>query len=113
MMTLSLGQVTKMTRLVEDDGAQGTSILYGQLQCRVSLLFTCVVTNNTVTEGGTLIRIKTMVGQLAVSHPANGMYEISAIEIFETVLIRIMGVGLTVEVQRQGVLDPVLIMSIL
>ena len=46
-------------------------------------------------------------------HPADGMDEVSAIEIFEPVLIRVMGVGPTMEVSGRRVLNPVLIMSVL
>ena len=59
---LSLSQVAKATRLVKDDGAQSTGVLHSELQSGVSLLFTRVVTDNTTTEGGVLIRIEVMVG---------------------------------------------------
>ena len=64
-------------------------------------------------ECGTLIRVKLVTSQLTTSHPTDGMDEVSAIEIFEPVLIQVVGVGPTMEVDGGGVLNPVLIMSIL
>ena len=60
-----------------------------------------------------LIRVKLVTSQLTMRHLADGMDEISSIEIFEPVLIWVMGVGLTMEVGSRRVLDPVFIMSIL
>ena len=64
-------------------------------------------------KGGALVRVKMVMSQLATSHSTNGMDKIYAVEIFESVLIRIMGVGPMVEVKRGRVLNPILIMSIL
>ena len=46
-------------------------------------------------------------------HPTDGVDEITTVKIFKTVLIGIMGVGLTMKVKRGRVFNPVLIMSIL
>ena len=43
-------------------------------------------------EGGALVRVESVTRQLAACHPTDGMDEVSTIEIFKTVLIRVMGV---------------------
>ena len=69
--------------------------------------------NNAVTEGSTLVGIEMVTSQLTASYLANGVNEVPTIEIFEPVLIRVMGVGPTMKVGSGRVLDPVLITSIL
>ena len=64
-------------------------------------------------EGGTLVGIKLVTSQLMMSHPTDGMNEISTIEILEPALVRVMGVGPMVEVSRGRVFNPVLVTSIL
>ena len=68
---------------------------------------------DTATESSTLIRIEVVPSQLMTHHPTDGMDEISTIEIFEPVLIRVVGVGSTVEIGHRRVFYPVLITSIL
>ena len=46
-------------------------------------------------------------------HLTNGVDEITTVEVFETVLIWIVCIGMVVEVMSQGILNPILIMSIL
>ena len=60
-----------------------------------------------------LIGIQTMMGKFTISHTTNGMDEIATVKVFEPILIQIMGVGPTIEVQSGRVFDPVLITSIL
>ena len=69
--------------------------------------------NNTTAKLGTLIRVKTMASQLTARHPADGINEILAVEIFKPVLIWVRGVGATIEVMSQRIFDSVLVMSIL
>ena len=69
--------------------------------------------DNTTAEGGTLVGIKLVMSQLAMSHPTDGMDKVPTVEIFETILIRVVGVGPTMEVGSRRVFDPVLITSIL
>ena len=71
------------------------------------------MTDNTVTKGSMLIGIQTMTGKFMTSHTTNGVDEIVMVKVFKPVLIWIMGVGLTIEVQSRRVFDPILIMSIL
>ena len=66
-----------------------------------------------MTECGTLIRVETVTSQLATCHSTNSMDEVSMIEIFKSILVRVMGVGTTVEIVCQGVLNTVLVASIL
>ena len=54
-----------------------------------------------------------MTSQLAARHPANGVDEVATVEIFKTVLIRIVCIGVTVELMSRGILDPVLVTSVL
>ena len=69
--------------------------------------------NDTATKGSTLIWIELVTSQLTMSHTTDSVNEISTIEIFEPVLIRVMGVGPTVGLVSGRVLNPVLVTSIL
>ena len=69
--------------------------------------------DDTTTKGGTLIGIQMMTGKFMTSHPTNGVDEIVTVKVFKPVLIWIMGVGPTIEVQSRRVFDPILITSIL
>ena len=60
-----------------------------------------------------MIRIQLVTSQLTTGHPTDGVDEISVIEIFKPVLVRVMSIGLTVKVSGRRVLDPVLVTSIL
>ena len=64
-------------------------------------------------ECGALIGIETMTSQLTTCHPTDGVDEVTTEQIFELILIRVMGVGLTIKVVSQGILDPVFVMGIL
>ena len=110
---LSLSQIAQATQLVEDDRAQGTGILYSQLQRGIGLFFTCVVMDNATTKGGTLIGIKTVTSKFAMSDAADHMNEVPSVEVFEPVLIQVMSVGAAVKIHRRRVLDPVLVTSVL
>ena len=54
--------------------------------------------DNTATKVSTLIGAELVMGQLAMSHLTDGVNEVSAVEIFEPVLIQIVSVGPTMEV---------------
>ena len=69
--------------------------------------------NDTALKSSTLIRIKLMMRQLMPHHMAQSMDEVSMVQVVEPILIRVMGVGLTVEVMGRRVLNPILVMSIL
>ena len=71
------------------------------------------MTDNTATKGGALIRVEMIAGKLATSHPTNGVDEVATIQIFEPVLIRVMGVGTTVKVIRRRILPTLLVTSVL
>ena len=60
-----------------------------------------------------LVRVKMVTGKLATSHATDGMDEVATVEIFETILIWIVGVGVTVEVIGWRVLLTFLITSVL
>ena len=51
--------------------------------------------------------------QLVACHLTDGMDEVVTVQIFEPILIRVMGVRATVELMSRRVLYPVLITSIL
>ena len=101
------------TRLVEDNGAQGTSILHGQLQSRVSLFFANIMMDDAVTEGSALVWIKAMLSKFVSGHATDGMDEVMMVKVFKAILIGIMGVGTVVELMSGRAFDPVLVMSIL
>ena len=65
------------------------------------------------TEGGTLIRIKMMMGQFATHHLTDCMDEIPTVQVFEPVLIRVVCVGMPVKLMSGGIFNPVFVMSIL
>ena len=69
--------------------------------------------NDTVLEGGMLIRIKSVTQQLTTRHSTNGMNEIPMVKIVEPIFIGVMGVGVAVEIMSGGVLHSVLVTSIL
>ena len=54
-----------------------------------------------------------MTCQLAAGHSTDGVNEVTTVEVFKPILIQVMSVGPMVEVGSGGVLDPVLITSIL
>ena len=110
---LSLGKVAESARLVEDDGAQGTGVLHSQFQSRIGLFFTCVMTNDATTEGGALVGIEVVTGQLASGHLADSVNKITTVKVFKPVLIRVVGIRMMIEVHGQRVHDPVLVASVL
>ena len=69
--------------------------------------------NDAMTKSGVLVGIEMVVGQLMTSHLADDMDEISAVEIFEPVLIWLMSVRSTVEIGRRRVFNSVLVTSVL
>ena len=92
-----LSEHATTVQLIEDDGAQGTGILHGQLQGGVSLFFAHVVTDYAATKGGALVWVKSMTCQLAACHPADGVDKVPTVQVFKPVLVRIMHIGTTVE----------------
>ena len=69
--------------------------------------------NNATLECSVLIRVESMMRQLAMHHPTDGMNEIPTVEIVEPVFIGIMDVRAAVEIMSRRVLHPILIVSIL
>ena len=86
------------TRLVEDDGAQSTGVLHGQLQRGIGFFFTRVVMDDSATEGGTLVWVEVMTSKFVTGHPADGMNKVATVEIFKPILIRVMRVGTMIKV---------------
>ena len=66
-----------------------------------------------MTECGMLIRVQVMTGQLATCHTTNGVDKILTVEVFKPVLVWVVGVGVMVEIMSRGILDTVLVTSIL
>ena len=58
------------------------------------------MTNDAAMERSTLVGIKMVVGKLATSYTANRVDEVSAVEIFEPILVGIVRIGVTVKVHR-------------
>ena len=69
--------------------------------------------DNSATEGSTLIWIKMVTSQLMMSHSTNCVNEVPTVEVFKPVLIWVVSVGATIELQRGRVLNPILVMGIL
>ena len=111
--TPSAPSVTKAARLVEDDDAQSASVLHGGLQNRIPLLFARVVTDNPTAERGALVRVEMVTSELTAGHATDGMNKVTTKQIFEPVLIRVVGVGTTIEVIRRRVFTTLLVTCIL
>ena len=66
-----------------------------------------------MTERGALVRIEMVAGQLAASHPADGMDKVPMEQILKPVLVRVVCVGTTVEVVSRRILTALFITSVL
>ena len=64
-------------------------------------------------KGGALVWIEMVACKFATGYMTNGVNEVPTVEVFEPILIRVMGVGTTVEVVRWRVLTTFLIASVL
>ena len=71
------------------------------------------MTDNSTAESGALVRIKMMTTEFTTSDPTNRVDEVGTIQVFEPVLIRVMGVGTTIEVVSRRVLPTFLVTCIL
>ena len=71
------------------------------------------MTDDSTTEGSTLVGIKMMAAELMASHPADGMDEVPTEQIFEAVLIQVMSVGTAVELVCRRILPTLFITCIL
>ena len=71
------------------------------------------MTDDAATKSSMLIRVQLVTGQLAACHMTNGVDEILTVEIFKTILVRIVCVGTTIEIVGQRVFDSILVVSIL
>ena len=71
------------------------------------------MTNDTPTEGSALVWVEMMAAKFSTSNPTYGVDEVGAVQIFEPVLIRVMGVGAAVEVIGRRVLPTFLVTCIL
>ena len=71
------------------------------------------MTDNSTTKGGALIWIKVVTAEFATSHTVNRMDEVGTVEILEPVLVRIMGVGATIEIIGRRILPTFFVTSIL
>ena len=71
------------------------------------------MTDDPATESSALIRIKVVATEFAASDPTDRVDEIGPVEIFEPVLVRIMGVGPTIEIVGRRILPTFLVTCIL
>ena len=71
------------------------------------------MTDDSATEGGALIRIKVVAAKLATGDTTNGVDEVGPVKILEPVLVRIVGIGTTVEVVSRRVFPTLLVTCIL
>ena len=71
------------------------------------------MTNYTATKCGALIGIEVMAAEFATSHPTDGMDEVGPVEVFEPVLIGIVGVGSAVEIIGRRIFPTLLVTCIL
>ena len=71
------------------------------------------MTNDPSTESSALVGIKMVTTKFAAGHATNSVDEIGAIQVLKSVLIRIVGVGPTVELVGRRILAAFLITSVL
>ena len=71
------------------------------------------MTDDTATEGGMLVRVEVMTAEFVAGHTTNRVNEVGAVQIFEPILIRVVGVGTTIEVVGRRVLPTFLVTCIL
>ena len=65
------------------------------------------------TEGSVLVQVKVVMSEFATSHMADHVDEVMTVQVFKTILIRVVRVGATVEVHRRRILPTLLITSVL
>ena len=71
------------------------------------------MTDDTSTKGGALVRIKVVATEFTPSDPTYRVNEIGPVQIFEPVLIRVMGVRTTIKVVSRRIFPAFLVSSIL
>ena len=64
-------------------------------------------------KGSTLVRVEVVAREFTMSHVTDGMDEVVTEQIFESVLVRVVGVGTTIEVVRRRIFTTLLITCIL
>ena len=60
-----------------------------------------------------MIQVEMVTTKFTMSHPADGMNEVLTVQIFEPILVRVMGVGTTIKVVRRRILLSLLVTCIL
>ena len=60
-----------------------------------------------------LIRIEVVAGEFMTDHTTDGMDEVSMVEIFKPVLIRVVGIGTKIELVCRRILPAFLVTSVL
>ena len=71
------------------------------------------MTDDATAEGGALIGIEVMTTKLATSDSANRVDKVGPVKVLEPVLVRIMGVGPTIEIVSRRILPTLLVTCIL
>ena len=71
------------------------------------------MTDHATSKGGTLIWVEMVAAEFAMSHAANRVYEVGPVEILKPVLIRVVGVGTTVEIIGRRIFPTFLVTCIL
>ena len=71
------------------------------------------MTNDATAESGALVWIEVVAAKLATGHPADGMDEVGPVKVFKPILVRIVGVGPTVEIVSRRIFAALLITCIL
>ena len=71
------------------------------------------MTDDPTLERSALVWVQLVMSQLTTGHPTDGMNEVSMIEIVKPILIRVVGVGVAIEIMNRRVFDSVLVMGIL
>ena len=69
--------------------------------------------NDTAAKGSMLIQIKSVTSKFATCYLTDGVDKITTVEVLETVLVQVMSIGSVIEIHRRGILNPVLVTSVL
>ena len=71
------------------------------------------MTNNATSKGGTLIGVEVVATELATGDPADRMDEVGPVKVLKPILIRVVGVGTTIEIIGRRVLPTFFVTCVL
>ena len=79
----------------------------------VAFFLARIVTNDAPTKGSTLVGIEMVAAEFMTSHTTDRVDKVGPVQVFEPVLIRVVGVGTTIKVIRRRIFTTLLVTCIL